>query len=473
MRSLLILVASLLIILFPSGIEAQTTSVPDVRILLHQGISTLELEVTEGSYVLVDCAYGLTVGRIASGEKWSIRKEGLNYRLVREEQLVDIPVKGPLLLQAEDASVRNLFRYRNLRYRGDLYIYNEPSGLVAVNVLDLENYLASVMVKEMGVAAPLEALKAQAVVSRTYALSNRNPSAYYDLTADTATQVYGGYEAEVVPGVERIYEAVRATEGQVIYYDSNLIQAFFHANGGGHTENSENIWEKELPYLKGVSSPYDVYALEYPKQSPDGWPGDTYHWQQSFTRQELEKKIQSWNQSHPEDQIRIGELLKISTSNEDRRGFPNVTPSGRVSRLDLIGTGGTKSFFRDKIRLILGLKSTLFQVISDEMVFVTNGEGQVVPLHSVDAVKIVTAGGSVLQPDTSSTHLVGAGSLTRSVFPRGFEKITFQGWGHGHGVGMSQWGAWGMAEAGYNYQQIIEHYYNQGKNDGRLTIGPI
>ena len=193
----------------------------------------------------------------------SVRKVR-SYRLARDGK-ADISVKGPFA--PGGSSPANLFRYQS-RYRGDLYIYNESSGLMAVNVVDLENYLAGVLVKEMGVTAPLEALKAQAVVSRTYALSNRNPSAYYDLSADTSTQVYGGYEAETVPGMERIYEAIRATEGLVINYDGDLIQAFFHANGGGHTENSENAGEK-VPYLKGVPSPYDV-VLQYPHQT-GGW----------------------------------------------------------------------------------------------------------------------------------------------------------------------------------------------------------
>ena len=404
MRALITLAASLLIVFFPFGTDGWAASRADVRVLLQRDVSIVEFEVADGSYQLVDCAHGLAVARIAVGEKWSVSKEGPSYRLARDGQALDISVKGPLLLQAEDSSGLNLFRYRNLRYRGDLYIYNESSGLMAVNVVDLENYLAGVLVKEMGVTAPLEALKAQAVVSRTYALSNRNPSAYYDLSADTSTQVYGGYEAETVPGMERIYEAIRATEGLVINYDGELIQAFFHANGGGHTENSENVWEKELPYLKGVPSPYDAYVLQYPHQTPGGWPANTYCWQQSYSLQELEQKIQAWNQSHPEDQIAIGKLLRLKISQEDRRGAPHLTPSGRVSRLDLIGTAGTKSIFRDKIRSVLGLKSTLFQIISDATVFVTNGEAGIA-LNSIEGVKVVTAGSEVLLSNSPSIYL--------------------------------------------------------------------
>ncbi|GAW92708.1 SpoIID/LytB domain-containing protein [Calderihabitans maritimus] len=474
-KKLVWLIGFLLISFFMSEFKVSAEEIVPIRVRLASGNDAVSFRVVEGKYELVDGALNLPIGSPLPGEIWTIRKEGLNLKVAVNGQLQEIPYEGPLFLTQKDTSQLNLFSYNDTRYRGDLVIYNTQNGLLVVNVLDIEKYLYGVVGREMGYWAEEEALKTQAIVSRTYALSRRNPDRLYDVGLDTFTQVYGGYEAELEPGADRVKKAVDATAGLVIYYDGQLIEAFFHANAGGYTESSENVWSEARPYLKAVPSPWDEYALKYPKQS-SGWPANTYSWVKTFTRQELEEQLEQWNEQNQilgrDDRVvRVGKILALKTYRfaKDSR---ESNASGRVTRLDLIGNRGTKTFWRDTIRSVFGLKSTLFEVKFDSTVSILSGVGEQVEVHNGSSIFAIGAEENRLTPNGNRETYVVKGMESRRVIPKEFRNVTFVGRGHGHGVGLSQWGARGMAAAGHNYQEIIEHYYNQGKKDGRLTIGP-
>lgn len=254
-------------------------------------------------------------------------------------------------------------------YRGRTRLVRSGKGLVAINHVDLDQYLYSVLGAEMSASWPLEALKAQAVAARTYALYKRQSSrnGLYDLGDTTTWQVYKGIETEA----STTQEAVRATAGQVLTYNNQLILAVFHSAGGGHTENVENVWSQALPYLRGVED-FD-----------QGTPG--HEWVKSFSNREM------------------GRLLGVGTV---RSLVPERTsPAGRILTMRVVGSGGTKRVSGNDLRRILGLRSTLFTVNNAGGTFQLNG--------------------------------------------RGF----------GHGLGLSQWGAYNLAQQGYNYQQILGHYY--------------
>jgi stage II sporulation protein D len=268
-------------------------------------------------------------------------------------------------------------------YRGRVRLVPSGGGLVAVNHVDLEEYLYSVVGSEMPTSWPLEALKAQAVAARSYALHKRSKVANstYDLGDTTTWQVYKGVASEATS----TQQAVRQTRGQVLVHNGQIIEAVFHSSSGGHTENVEDIWSQPLPYLRGV--------VDYDHQAP------VFSWSQSFTASQLSQRISGVGN--------VITMVPIST-----------TPHGRVRQMKVIGDKGQRTLSGNDLRSALGLKSTLFAV----------------------------------QPQVAS------GTASKANLPRNF---VIQGRGFGHGLGMSQWGAYGLAARGYSYQQILGHYYRQ------------
>lgn len=136
---------------------------------------------------------------------------------------------------------------------GEVVVSMLPKGLQVVNVVSLEDYLSGVLSKEMRSRFPLEALKAQAVASRTYALQKKliqlDESAH--LGADVLSQVYGGF----VGDVDGIRQAVELTRGQILTYGMEPIEAYFHASCGGQTESGLDALARPLPYLRSVDCP--------------------------------------------------------------------------------------------------------------------------------------------------------------------------------------------------------------------------
>jgi stage II sporulation protein D len=130
-------------------------------------------------------------------------------------------------------------------------------GVTAVNKVRLENYIRGVVPNESPASWPLEALKAQAVAARSYALGTGG-GAVFDHYDTTASQVYGGYSSEHA----RTNRAVARTAGEVLRHDGKVIVAYFHSTSGGHTENNENIFigQDQLPYIRGVRDPWDKYS---------------------------------------------------------------------------------------------------------------------------------------------------------------------------------------------------------------------
>jgi stage II sporulation protein D len=448
-----------------------------IRVGLARNLTAAVTRVDAGTYVLTDGATGLPIAGLKQGDTISFSRLAGSVQVTINGAPQPTTFKGPMLMRAADKSVLNLFSYQNVRYRDDLTLLVEDS-LTVINALDVEKYLYGVVGPEIGVlGAPMEALKAQAVVSRSYALNMVRPGNKWDVGIDTLTQVYRGYNAETVINGDRIIQAVNDTKGLVIYYqfDENKvnrpIEAYFHANAGGHTENSENVWLNPLPYIKGTPSPYDKYALEY-HQDQSGWPANSYVWQVSLSREQAVNRINQWNTNNSSNgqAMMIGNLEDIKATRW-QRDLPVETISGRVTQIELIGSARTASVFRDRIRTLFGLKSTLFTLKLDSELAMVNGSGIITT--ATKGLDLLSIGGSSnlqqLNGSNDRYYVIGANSQT-NIIPKQFENITFAGKGHGHGLGMSQWGAIGMANAGYNFADIIQHYYNQGKNDNNIVI---
>ena len=149
-------------------------------------------------------------------------------------------------------------------YRGRLRVVHLTDGLEIVNTLPLESYLLGVVPRESPASWPIEALKAQAVAARSYAYRATGGSGTFDVYCTTASQMYGGSDAEATAS----NTAVSATRGVVPKYKGTPIVAYFFSTSGGHTENIEDVWSSSapVPYLKGVPDPYDYYSPY------DKWP---------------------------------------------------------------------------------------------------------------------------------------------------------------------------------------------------------
>jgi len=138
------------------------------------------------------------------------------------------------------------------KYRGSIRIIrNDSFSLSVINYLDLEDYVKGIAVRETSHYWPVEALKAQAVVFRSFAFyqTTRNRTKDFDVTSDVYSQVYGGKQAERY----RINDAVDQTKGEVLVYNGRILPAFYHSTCGGHTEDASFLWNINIPALKGVA----------------------------------------------------------------------------------------------------------------------------------------------------------------------------------------------------------------------------
>jgi stage II sporulation protein D len=225
-------------------------------------------------------------------------------------------------------------------YRGRTQLVPTNKGLTAVNHVNLEHYLYSVLGAEMNPNWPQEALKAQAVAARSFALYKTATSGntVYDVGDTTSWQVYKGLETEG----QGTHLAVDATAGQVMTYGGKVILAAFHSSSGGHTENVEDVWTQPLAYLRGVS--------DYDQGAP------VYKWTKSFSRGELSGKISG-----------VGSVTSMIPE--------RTTPQGRVITMRVQGSRGTRRISGNDLRSALGLKSTLITVNPTGNGFVVNGRG--------------------------------------------------------------------------------------------------
>ena len=317
---------------------------------------------------------------------------------------------------------------------------NSQATLAGINELPMEQYLYGVVPRELGpVAFPeVEAQKAQAVAARTYALAGfrkRNTDGY-DLRATTDDQVYGGYAAEHPVSSA----AVDATRGVVATYSRALISALFSSTSGGHTADSEEAFANALPYLRGIVDSDKNYppGLTPTKESIRGsddlrilrqtrtqdfetdWAGRFHRWTFDWTQAEIASVVAT-SLNKP--------VTTVYEINELRRG-----PSGRVLALEYVTNVGRDTVRKDAIRSSLrfidangarqSLLSTLFFIVP------TDEKGHEVRRQSYGA--------------------------TDAPVPAGF-RVFGAGWGHG--VGLAQTGAVGMAQAGYDYEAILKRYY--------------
>lgn len=268
-------------------------------------------------------------------------------------------------------------------YTGSLRLRsaNTGTGLELVNRVPLQNYVASVVAGEYGFD-DTAGTRAMAIVARTYALfSTKHFDGEYDHVDGTASQVYRG--RDVITDATR--SAARETEGLILTYDGDPIQAVYFSSSGGHTANNEDVWtgSDPLPYLRGKTDPYD-------RSSPK------HRWTTRIDRRALLQAL-SLHQGASVEGFLLG----------------NRSSDGRLRTIEILLSDDTE----------VELEASTFRSIVNE-----NVEGKTLKSTWFDARQ--------------------EGS-----------KYVFEGRGHGHGVGLNQWGAHAMAEEGKSYREILSFYY--------------
>ncbi|MBM7631309.1 SpoIID/LytB domain-containing protein [Geomicrobium sediminis] len=325
--------------------------------------------------------------------------------------------------------------YTSNTYRGSMSVrVNENDRRPRLhNELGIEDYLKGVVPREAIASWPIEALKAQSVAARNYAKLNMSKGYLVDTTTD---QVYAGKTAEH-PNTNR---AVDETKGRYATHNGNLITAFYHSSSGGYTDDSENVWLNAVPYIRAVEDPYDNN------------PGNSRHsWTTTMTRSQIGEAVfeRGWTATDItiESKSRAGRVQSMTVT--------GMSPSGRVDTVRIPSANGSA----DSIRWSLGqsLNSTKFDVEfpdQDARVRLPGGGTSSVELNGA---KMALPGEQTITLRSNQMQVRTANSV--EVIRPSSDTVVFNGNGWGHGLGMSQWGAATMAQQGYSYTEILQHYY--------------
>lgn len=394
-------------------------------------------------------------------------------------------------------------------YRGSMEITQYNGRLALINELPFEQYLYAVVSNEMGGGFPTEALKAQAVAARTYALQQGMKYGIAHISDTTFDQAYFGYGTES----QVVIRAVDATASEVVVSKSNksLITPFYSSNAGGHTSETDEVWGTAVSYLHSVPSPDDIAAK------------GRYHWYRIITpsgligyiREDLvqptgiktETGLQELVVSQDQVNIRPGPDTSGAPVGQASRGdkliafeyvtesnpYSWITPlwdaetlrqrinqyvrepingelrslkvtnrgqSGRV--MEVVANGNQKLLvsYPDAYRTVFnGLRSTRFDIEQSNDLTILGAEGASRNLaNGGKSVHVLSARHRNAQP-LQSDYMFVMNSKQDIRLGTQSAQFRFIGYGYGHGLGMSQYGAMALAELGYDYKEILQYYY--------------
>ena len=328
----------LCLLIIPSLVRGNSLAHQEViRVALIKGTESVRLE---------------GIGVLAADENGKPLKDKSPFYLLRTKD--GLSVNGKVVRRLT-VSAPVFIRVNGKKYHGNMEISPAEKGLLVVNELPLEDYLVGLINCEISSLWPMEAIKAQAVIARSYAVYQKEvrKNAVYHLESTVMDQVYEGCETED----SRAGRGVKETAGEVLTYKGNVIQAFYHSNCGGHTESSENVWGFSLPYVQGVDC---SYCLATPSAK----------WEQTMPLNKIESLLKG-------NGYQVAGLLDIRTGRTNR--------SGRVTDLTLICAKGRLMISAVNFRKIIGytfIKSTNFEagIAGDDAVFTGIGYGHGVGL---------------------------------------------------------------------------------------------
>jgi stage II sporulation protein D len=386
------------------GLREESTStyirVPFVRVLLEENIS--QIFVGADDAFAIECLKQGKQTIYYSGQ--AVRVESTNRNLTVRDHRNNVIESSLDEVNIIPRGTGNRVNLGKKRYRGILKILPHGETLRLVNVIYMEDYLRGVVPPEIGLRtdSEFEAVKAQAVAARTYAMAHLKQyrGEAFDMKSSVIDQVYEGAKVE-----ERlINRAIDATTGQVLMYQDEFLDAYYHSTCGGVTDNIADVWDrKETPYLKSVQ---DGDACSWSKY---------YTWKESFTEEQLRGRIEQYLSRDRGRDLRIGTIVDITVEQH--------TAGGRVGRMVIRTDKSSYDLYKDRIRWAVGRAS------NPELILPS----------SRFSIKI----------DRDSRGNI--------------REITFEGRGYGHGVGMCQCGAIGRAREGWQFAQILQHYYTDAE----------
>jgi stage II sporulation protein D len=319
-------------------------------------------------------------------------------------------------------------------FRGTLDITTDDGGdPIIVNTVATGVYLASVVGSEEPSTWEPQALAAQAIAARTYLATHLRRHDHYDLEGDTRDQEYDGVGNEV----RTTLRAVERTAGIIATYRGAAIEALYSANAGGVTEDSENVFSSALPYLRSVDSPGDELAKN------SSWGRTSWEWSREFTAPQLGDYMRFRG-------LDVGVPIRIDVLSQ--------TAAGRPTQVRVVGTTATRTISKDAMRYYFGLKSNLFTPILRP-----TDDREWVGVRETDRLRDMEFLGA-RKIRANYEHTIDSDGRFIGIRPYEWlfsipTRFDFVGKGFGHSVGMSQWGAQGMALRGADYEQILKHYY--------------
>lgn len=386
---------------------------PDRRVLVALGGRADVVTVTATGAWRVDepgNPRGFVRGK--GGEPWRVERQGRLLRLAGDGGDNTPWRSGSLIARPSGAGV--LVRIGGTRYRGDIIFSATDTGILVVNQLPVEEYLRGVVPLELPTRRPSDvaALEAQAIAARSYSYqrvpaSGPPPSAGWHVTATQQHQVYGGVDAEH-PVVDA---AVAATAGLVLQYAGRLVDAPYSASCGGRTAGPREAWRdaRESPYLRPVDDTDPRTGNAYCDISPRN------QWTTEF------------------DQTQLGEIVSRALRSEGQV-MQTVANGGRAPRMRSFAIGDRTPSGRAAAIVLRTDAGDVTISARDIRPLLRDARGAALPSTYFSVVREARAGG----------RLSG---------------LTLRGVGHGHGVGMCQWGAIGRARAGADARTILRHYY--------------
>lgn len=317
---------------------------PELRVGILSGVEQVILKVS-APCIMIEAASGEVLTKIPAEKRFLVRSAKIRFAAVE--------------IRPEKIALRDLqTTIDGKEYFGGVKLVKVGESFTVINLVPLEEYLRGVVPEEMSWSYPVEALKAQAVAARSFALKNRDKheSEGFDLCATTHCQVYSG-----VKNFEAVNAAIDSTRGEVLTYKDKLIDTSFHADCGGMTENASDVWGRALPYLVAVKEKF---------KSDEPWT------------------IKVSAKDFGVDKIKNVKLSKLKVG----RAASDRTSSGRVRSAQINGEKFTGSELRQKF----SLPSTLFDMKLDkgEIIFTGYGRGHGVGMSQRGAKYYAASGWS-------------------------------------------------------------------------------
>ncbi|MBQ7876198.1 MAG: SpoIID/LytB domain-containing protein [Clostridia bacterium] len=376
---------------------------------------------SESEIYVTDAYYGTYIATLPAYTKCKIYTDG---GTIASDYFS--PVGSAITLSGE-----SVINFNDTAYRGSFELHNSSDKITVINIVNTDDYLASLLGKEMSANWPLEALKAQAVCARNYAMTiaGKHTSSGFDICDTQHCQVYGGVKSEA----DSTRLAVEETRGVTVTYEDEIVPLYYFSCDGGYTEDSENVWVTALGYLRGKK---DIHEKEE--------YATRYNWSVTYTKAEIENILNSKNMG-------VGELCDIR--------IDEMSDNNGVIKLTFVGTLGEKTVTKTQTRTVLSLNSQAYTIEKNTNAPIISEEPEIVTQNILTADGVVTVTNPGFAMTGEGVKQIPYGTVTVQEESEYFDSYTFNGHGWGHLVGMSQWGAFSMAVEGYTYKDILNFYF--------------